>query len=243
MFRPPMVHKPENAPDFTSIDHWVFDLDNTLYPPSCDLFAQIDDRMRGFICERLGVTPDEAYRLQKEYYREHGTTLAGLMKRHDIEPMGFLDHVHDIDVSVIPPNPHLAAELERLPGKRYVFTNGTVAHAERVLRRIGIHGHVDDVFDIIHAEFLPKPHMSTFRKFIGKLAVAPERAAMFEDLDRNLEPAHALGMKTVLVRALDGHADPAVRGWGEPAPDAPHIHHRTDDLTKFLSQIKLRSAS
>ncbi len=229
-------------PDFTHIDAWVFDLDNTLYPPSCNLFEQIDVKMRAFITDLLQVDGDEAYRLQKQYYREHGTTLAGLMKLHAIKPEKFLSFVHDIDVSVIPANEALADALTHLPGRRLVFTNGTVAHAKRVLDRIGIHDHVEDIFDIVHADFIPKPRRETFTRFIDKHAVDPKRAAMFEDLDRNLAPAHELGMTTVLVRSDEGHADPAVRGWGEVPPDAKHVHFRTDDLAKFLTTIRLKDA-
>lgn len=228
------------SPDFTKIDVWVFDLDNTLYAPSCNLFAQIDVKMRAFIGELLGVDPDEAYRLQKQYYRDHGTTLSGLMTVHGVEPKRFLDFVHNIDVTVVPPNPALAAALERLPGRRLVFTNGTVAHATRVLNQIGIHDHVEDIFDIVHADFIPKPRRETFERFLGKHEIEPTRAAMFEDLDRNLAPAHALGMTTVLVRDANGHADPAVRSWGEEH-DAPHVHYRVEDLARFLSTIRLRS--
>lgn len=229
------------APDFTDIDVWVFDLDNTLYPPSCNLFAQIDVKMRAFIGALLDIDPDEAYRLQKQYYRDHGTTLAGLMKLHDVAPKDFLSFVHDIDVTVVPPNPQLAGALQRLPGRRLVFTNGTVAHASRVLNQIGITDHVEDIFDIVHAGFVPKPHVATFERFVRKHDIDPKHAAMFEDLDRNLAPAHELGMTTVLVRDAAGHADPAVRGWGEAAADAPHVHHRTDDLARFLDTIRLRS--
>ena len=230
-----------SAPDFTGIDSWVFDLDNTLYPPSCNLFEQIDVKMRAFISELLNVEGDEAYRLQKQYYRDHGTTLAGLMKIHGVKPEEFLKSVHDIDVSVVPQNEALARALQRLPGRRLVFTNGTVAHAKRVLDRIGIHDHVEDIFDIAHADFIPKPKMETFERFLAKHDVDPKRAAMFEDLDRNLAPAHELGMTTVLVRSTEGHADPAVRGWGEVPADAVHVHYRTEDLANFLNIIRLRS--
>jgi putative hydrolase of the HAD superfamily len=230
------------SPDFSAIDVWVFDLDNTLYPPSCNLFAQMDVKMRAFISELLNVDTDGAYRLQKEYYRDHGTTLSGLMQLHGVEPEKFLTFVHDIDVSVVPPNDALADALQRLPGRRLVFTNGTVAHAKRVLDRIGIHDHVEDIFDIVHADFIPKPKLETFERFVTKHKIDPKRAAMFEDLDRNLAPAHALGMTTVLVRSADGHADPAVRGWGDAPADAPHVHHRTDDLAKFLTTIRLKAA-
>lgn len=239
----PLPDRPDfsEIPDFTGIDVWVFDLDNTLYPPSCNLFAQMDVKMRAFISELLSVDTDEAYRLQKQYYRDHGTTLSGLMAIHGIEPKRFLDFVHNIDVTVVPPNPDLAAALERLPGRRLVFTNGTVAHATRVLNQIGIHDHVEDIFDIVHADFIPKPKRATFERFLRNHDVDAKRAAMFEDLDRNLAPAHELGMTTVLVRSSDGHADPAVRSWGDAAADAPHVHYRTDDLARFLSTIRLRS--
>ena len=236
-----MAHPAQTTPDFTAIDVWVFDLDNTLYSPSCNLFAQIDVKMSAFICDLLEVEPDEAHRLQKQYYRDHGTTLSGLMKLHGVAPKRFLDFVHDIDVSVVPPNLKLATALERLPGRRLVFTNGTVFHAARVLERIGIHDHVEQIFDIVHADYIPKPDVATFRKFVRTHDIEPTRAAMFEDLDRNLEPAHKLGMTTILVRDAEGHADPAVRSWGEAAADAPHVHHRTHDLAHFLSTIGLRS--
>ncbi|NOT40791.1 MAG: pyrimidine 5'-nucleotidase [Alphaproteobacteria bacterium] len=232
----------QTSPDFSAIDVWVFDLDNTLYPPSCNLFAQIDVKMRAFIGELLNVDGDEAYRLQKQYYRDHGTTLSGLMQVNGVKPEEFLNFVHDIDVSVLAPNEALADALQRLPGRRLVFTNGTVFHAKRVLDRIGIHDHVEDIFDIVHAGFIPKPKLETFERFVTKHKIDPKRAAMFEDLDRNLAPAHALGMTTVLVRSADGHADPAVRGWGDAPADAPHVHHRTEDLAKFLTTIRLKAA-
>lgn len=236
-----MKNTPENTPDFSHVEDWIFDLDNTLYSPSCRLFTQIDAKMRAFISELLNVGSEEAYVLQKQYFRDYGTTLSGLMKLHHIKPKKFLDYVHDLDVSVIPPNPALASALEKLPGRKIVFTNGTVSHAERVLARIGLRQHIDEIFDIVHANYVPKPNAQTFGRFVDRHAVTPAKAAMFEDLNRNLAPAHQMGMTTILVRAAEGHADPAVRGWGEPAPDAPYIHHQTEDLTRFLTTIRLRS--
>lgn len=237
-----MANTSTTVPDFSHVEDWIFDLDNTLYPPSCRLFAQIDVKMRSFISELLDVDSDEAYALQKQYFREHGTTLSGLMKVHNIQPEKFLEHVHDLDVSIIPANPELAKAMENLPGRKLIFTNGTVAHAERVLNRIGIHHLVDHIFDIVHADYFPKPKTESFSRFISKHAVTPARAAMFEDLDRNLAPAHELGMTTVLVRSPDGHADPAVRSWGEPSKDAPHVHYQTENLAAFLSSLRLRSS-
>ncbi len=234
---------PDERPDLEHVCEWVFDLDNTLYPPSCQLFTQMDARMNGFIRDLLGVDAAEAYRLQKHYFREHGTTLSGLMTLHNVPPKAFLDHVHDLDVTVIPEDPMLGAALARLPGRKLVFTNGTVAHAERVLTRLGIAQLFDEIFDIVHAEYHPKPSAASFSRFIERHGLDPGSAAMFEDLARNLAPAHALGMTTVLVRPRDGHADPAVRHWGEPGPDAEHIHYHTEDLAGFLSDIRIRSNS
>jgi putative hydrolase of the HAD superfamily len=221
---------------FDHVSSWVFDLDNTLYPSHCDLFAQIDQRMRAFISKFLDVTEDEAGRLQKTYYRDHGTTLSGMMTIHGMKPAAFLDFVHDIDLAPVRPDPELAQALEQLPGRVLVFTNGTVKHAERVMAQLGVRHTVEGVFDIVHADYVPKPHRATFERFCAQHSVDPTQAAMFEDLPRNLVAAHDLGMTTVLVEPKDGHADPAVRGWGD-ARDGAHIHHRTDDLAEFLKQL------
>ena len=236
-----MKNSPHTQPDFSHVSDWVFDLDNTLYPPSCALFTQIDARMRSFICELLGVDADEAYRLQKQYFREHGTTLSGLMKVHNISPHAFLDHVHDLDVSVIPENAALGQVNARLPGRKIVFTNGTVAHAERVLGRLGFAHVFDEIFDIVHADYHPKPRPESFSRFIARHGIRAREAVMFEDLARNLAPAHELGMTTVLVRSADGHGDPAVRSWGDPGHEAEHVHYHTEDLTDFLSNVRVRS--
>jgi putative hydrolase of the HAD superfamily len=229
------------ASGFAHVDAWVFDLDNTLYPSHCDLFAQIDVKMRAFISQYLDMSEDEAGRLQKQYYREHGTTLSGLMTVHGMEPKAFLDFVHDIDLAPVRPDPRLARAMERLPGRKLVFTNGTVHHAERVMAQLGVRNAVDGVFDIVHADYIPKPRMETFRRFCAAHSVAPGTAAMFEDLARNLAPAHALGMTTVLVEPPTGHADPTVRGWGD-ALDGAHIHYRTSDLGEFLDSILLETS-
>lgn len=227
---------PDIAAGFSHVDAWVFDLDNTLYPSHCDLFAQIDVRMRAFISQFLDMSEDEAGRLQKQYYRDHGTTLSGLMTVHGMAPKAFLDFVHDIDLAPVRPDPKLARAMERLPGRVLVFTNGTVHHAERVMAQLGVTHTVDGVFDIVHADYIPKPRLETFQRFCDVHSVAPRSAAMFEDLARNLAPAHALGMTTVLVEPQDGHADPTVRGWGDVREGA-HIHYRTADLAAFLDQL------
>lgn len=236
-----MTTPPSGQPDLAHVSDWVFDLDNTLYPSSCQLFTQMDARMRSFICSLLNVDADEAYRLQKLYFREHGTTLSGLMKLHNVAPADFLDHVHDLDVTVIPENPDLGVALERLPGRKLVFTNGTVAHAERVLNRLGFAHVFDDIFDIVHAAYHPKPRQESFSRFVSRHGINPAETVMFEDLARNLAPAHAMGMTTVLVRPKDGHGDPAVRHWAEPGAEADHIHYQTEDLAGFLANVRIRS--
>jgi len=226
--------------DFSHIDAWVFDLDNTLYPAECNLFRQIDARMCEFIEMRLRVDAQRARRLQKGFYVAYGTTLAGLMREHDVPPKEFLDYVHDIDLSIVPENKALAALLTALPGRKLIYTNGSVAHAERVIGKLGIGDAFDAIFDIHAADYLPKPHRDAYEKFIGHCAVSPKAAAMFEDIAHNLEAPHALGMTTVLVAsAADWVADePANKRPALPGDRHPHVHHVTDDLTQFLGSIR-----
>ena len=221
---------------FDHVETWVFDLDNTLYPASCRLFDQIDARMGGYISQLLNVDLDEAKRIQKGFFREHGTTLKGLMDEHAVDPGHFLSYVHDIDHSAVPESPLLAAALNELPGRKYVFTNGTVAHAERVLARLGIRAHIADVVDIVHSEYVPKPQREPYLKLVRRTGIAPERSAMFEDIARNLEAPHALGMTTVLVESPDNDdANIINAGLGDAA--LPYVDHRTTDLTGFLAAV------
>jgi putative hydrolase of the HAD superfamily len=208
---------------------WIFDLDNTLYPASCNLFDQVDRRIGEFIARLLDLGPEEARLLQKAYFREHGTTLRGLMTVHGIEPAAFLDYVHDIDVGPVPPNPRLAAALRALDGRKVVFTNGSTAHAARILERLGIQGAFADIVDIVACDYLPKPDPAPYARLVGRLGLDPRAAAMVEDIPRNLAPAHALGMTTVLVHT----GTP----WSLAADDLPFVDHRTDDLTAWLEAV------
>jgi putative hydrolase of the HAD superfamily len=218
---------------FGHIDTWVFDLDNTLYPASCDLFAQVDQRMSAFIAKTLGVPREHARHLQKAYYRQFGTTLAGLMKVHKLPPGPFLEYVHDIDLSVVPELPELAAAIKALPGRRLIFTNGSRRHAENVARKLGVLDLFEDICDIAALDYVPKPERDAFDRLLKLHAVAAPQAAMFEDMPHNLEPASSLGMTTVLVHSdyIDHPAQLKVREWRE-LPD--HIHYLTRDLTGFL---------
>lgn len=219
-------------PALRHVDSWIFDLDNTLYPASSNLFAQIDVKMRQFIAEALGLNLDDAYALQKRYYREYGTTLRGLMLAHGIEPDIFLAYVHDIDCSVLPLAPDLDAALGRLPGRKIVFTNGSQRHAENVLARLNLTRHFDAIFDIRAAGYIPKPKAETYNRMADFCGIDARRSAMFEDIARNLAPAAAAGMTTVWVRE-DGHA-----GWGSGVDsDVSRVDHVTNDLAGWLTGV------
>ena len=215
---------------------WIFDLDNTLYPAECNLFAQVDQRMGDFISKYLEISFASARQIQKDYYQIYGTTLAGLMVRHGLEPKEFLDYVHDIDFSVLPQAPDLGAALDKLPGRKFIFTNGSKEYAEKVAAELGVLSHFDDVFDIAATGYVPKPDIAAYRRFLEAFGVAPAGAAMFEDLPQNLEAPHALGMATVLVNTRY-HNHPAyqvIDTW-DASPD--HVHHLTEDLAGFLRQV------
>jgi len=221
---------------FSETRAWIFDLDNTLYPAECNLFAQIDQRMGEFISELLDLPFDEARRLQKDYYRKFGTTLAGLMAVHGLKPESFLDYVHDIDVSVVPPSPELGRALDALPGRKFIFTNGSQTHAENVADRLGVLDRFDEVFDIGAAGYVPKPDPKAYALFLEAHRVDARSAAMFEDMPHNLEAPHALGMVTVLVHSeyYDHPIQHQIKEWEVP-PD--HVHHLTEDLREFLTRI------
>ena len=216
-----------------TVEDWIFDLDNTLYPASCSLFPQIDQRMRHFVANYLDLSLDEAHRVQKSYYRDHGTTLNGLMTLHGMEPDAFLDFVHDIDHGVLSPEPRLDEALSLLPGRKFIFTNGTERHAEKVLAALGLEQHFQGIFDIRAASFRPKPDHAPYETLVRRFGLRAERCAMVEDLQRNLLPAHLLGMTTLWVRQ-DDHPDQA-HFPTDAASVEPHVDHMTDDLADWLA--------
>lgn len=226
--------------DFRHVENWVFDLDNTLYPADCNLFRQIDYRMATFIRRLLGLPMKEARRLQKDYYARYGTTMYGLMREHGVAADDFLAFVHDIDLSPVEQNDALAARLKSLPGRRYVFTNGSAAHAEKVMGRLGIADAFDEIFDIRSADYVPKPHRKTYERFLAAHKVAPNSAAMFEDIAGNLKAASELGMTTVLVSSCaDWISDePSHKRPARPGERHAHVDHVTDDLAGFLGAIQ-----
>jgi putative hydrolase of the HAD superfamily len=236
----PASSKPRSTPRaFAHVETWVFDLDNTLYPRHLNLWQQVDERIRAYIAAFLKVGTEEAFRLQKDYYKRYGTSMRGLMTEHGMNPDDYLAYVHAIDHSPLEPNPALGAAIEKLPGRKLILTNGTRAHADAVTRRLDIHMHFDDVFGINEADLMPKPLPQTYDKFLKLHDVDPTRAAMFEDLARNLTVPHALGMTTVLV-VPEGSREVFREAWEMEGRDADHVDHVTDDLTGFLARITTR---
>lgn len=221
---------------FGHVETWVFDLDNTLYPHHLNLWQQVDVRIRDFIAGFLKITHEEAFTLQKDYYQRYGTSMRGLMTEHGMNPDDFLDFVHQIDHSPLEPNAVLGAAIERLPGRKLILTNGTRRHADAVLARLELDAHFEDVFDIIAAELEPKPSPGTYDRFLKAHDVDARKAAMFEDLARNLAVPHALGMTTVLV-VPERTREVFREGWELEGRDAPHVDHVTDDLAGFLQTI------
>lgn len=209
--------------NFHHVTTWVFDLDNTLYPPSARLFDQIEVRMTDWVMEALRVDRPEADRLRRHYWMTYGTTLAGLMAEHGVDPAPYLTHVHDISFESLVADAVLARRIAALPGRRIVYTNGCAPYAERVIAARGLSGLFDAVYGVEHAGFRPKPERQAFETVFAADGLDPARAAMFEDDARNLAAPHEMGMRTV-------HIAP------EPEP-AYHIHHHAEDLSEFLGRL------
>jgi putative hydrolase of the HAD superfamily len=209
---------------FTDVHTWVFDLDNTLYPPETRLFDQIELRMVNYVMDTLGVTQPEANQLRRKYWMQYGTTLAGLMQDHGIDPVPYMQHVHDIDFTVLRPDAHLRDQIAALPGRRIIYTNGSADYAQRVTEARGLNGLFDAIYGVEHAGYRPKPEQSAFEQVFALDGLDTARAAMFEDDPRNLAAPFDMGMRTVHVA---------------PHPyAAPHIQHHTNDLATFLSHLR-----
>ncbi|MEO0771737.1 MAG: pyrimidine 5'-nucleotidase [Pseudomonadota bacterium] len=208
---------------FSHVDAWVFDLDNTLYPARVRLFDQIDVKITRYVMDALGLDEAEADHLRQHYWQAHGTTLAGLMAEHGLDPDPYLVAVHDIDFSVLPPDADLAARIKALPGRRVVYTNGSAPYARQVIKARGLSGLFDAVYGVEHAGYRPKPERAAFEAVFAQDGIDPTRAAMFEDEPRNLAVPHAMGMRTVLIAPHRAPGD--------------HIQFHSQDLGAFLSQL------
>jgi putative hydrolase of the HAD superfamily len=229
------AESPDSRPDFRHVRDWIFDLDNTLYRADNGIFAQIESRMTDYVEKLLGLPRDAARAVQKDLYRQYGTTLNGLMREHGCEPEGYLAYVHDIDLGELMPDPGLKAALDRLPGRRFIFTNGCADHAARILDRIGLSGGFDAIWDIRTIAFAPKPMESAYAAVMAAGGVEGPRAAMFDDLARNLVPARKAGMTTVWLKTD--------APWGKHGPlmdvTPDDIDHQTEDLPAFLHSIRI----
>lgn len=226
---------PKNRP-MQAIQNWIFDLDDTLYPREKGLMQQIDKRMTEYVAEHLNMDPIAARKLQKDFYHQHGTTLRGLMIEYKIDPQHFLDYVHDIDYSAIGPHPELKSALQRLPGRKFVYTNGSVRHGQKVAIAMGIADSFEGFFDIAAGGYIPKPQTDSYQAFLKKHAVDPQTGLILDDLVRNLIPAAKMGLTTVLVS--HDHSIPA----GDPHVGDDYrdfIHHQTDDMLAFLQNAVL----
>jgi putative hydrolase of the HAD superfamily len=215
-------------PDLTHIDTWLFDLDNTLYPPEAEFMSLIEARMTEFVARLTGLPWDEAYALQKRYLQEHGTTLAGMIANHGVDPDSFMDEVHDVSMAGLIPDPDLRAAMAALPGRRLVFTNADLKHAQRVMAKLELDDLFEATFHIAMADYIPKPNPQTFVRMIAAHEVDPARTAFFEDSERNLAPAFDLGMTTILV------------GPRAEASSAPFVHYRTTNLAAFLKAAQIK---
>ena len=215
--------------ELTKIKYWLFDLDNTLYSGDTKVFDQVDKKMSKFISEKLKVSIEEAKKIQKNYFHEYNTTLNGMVKNHEIDADEFLDFVHDVDLDFLKADKPLEQEISNLVGKKFIFTNGSKAHASNVTKRIGIEKLFDGVFDIVESDFIPKPSIEPYKKIIEKYKIEPQYCIFIEDIARNLKPAHELGMKTVWII----NNEP----WAAEYSDSDFINYKTDNLAKFLKEI------
>ena len=208
---------------FCHVTQWVFDLYNTLYPPEARLFDQIEVKMSAYVMASLGVDQTTAEQLRRDYWRDYGTTLAGLMREHNVDPGPYLFDVHDIDLSHLNKDPALASAIDTLPGRKIVYTNGTAPYARQVLAARGLDQVFEAVYGVEEANFLPKPELEAFETIFALDGIQPRQAAMFEDEARNLQVPHSLGMQTIHVA---------------PAPvTAPYLQHHTNNLRQFLELL------
>lgn len=214
--------------DLSHVDTWLFDLDHTLYPPECELMGLVDERMNAYIRRLTGLDEAASRELRRRYFLDHGTTLAGLMHHHGVDPAAYVAEVQDVSMDCLSPDPELRAALLRLPGRRLVFTNAGGDYAEKALVRLQIADLFEDVFHLEAAEYIPKPNRATFEKMTARHGVDPRGACFFEDTERNLAPAAELGMTTVLVgpNALES--------------TAAFVHHRTATLPPFLTGARVK---
>ena len=220
---------------FLSVKYWIFDLDNTLYSGETRVFEQVSKRMTKYLCQKLKVNEAKAKKIQKNYFHKYNTTLNGMIKNHNIDANEFLDFVHDINIDFLKKDTNLCKELEKLKGKKFIFTNGSRNHALNVTKRLGVDKLFDDMFDIVDCDFIPKPSIKPYKKLVEKHKIDPKLCVFVEDIARNLKPAYEMGMKTVWIE----NDEP----WASKFSDSEFVNYRTDNLSKFLKKINLAKAA
>ena len=220
--------------DLRQIKFWLFDLDNTLYSGKTKVFEQIDKKMSKYISEKLNVDINQARKIQKNYFYQYDTTLRGLVKNHKIDAEEFLDFVHDIDIDFLKKDIDLANELEKIDGKKIIFTNGSKKHAINITRKLGVDQYFDDIFDIVESDFIPKPSVKPYKKLVKKHKIDPKLCVFVEDIARNLKPAYEMGMKTVWIE----NEEP----WAKKFSDSEFVNYKTNNLSEFLKKINLDRA-
>jgi putative hydrolase of the HAD superfamily len=220
---------------FNSINCWIFDLDNTLYSGQTKVFAQVDKKMSKYISNKLNIDLIKAKEIQKNYFYQYNTTLNGMIKNHKIDPEEFLEFVHDVDISFLQKDDKLATEIKKLNGKKIIFTNGSRKHALNVTKKIGIDNLFDGIFDIVNANYVPKPSIEPYKKLVEKHKIDPKLSVFVEDIARNLKPAYEMGMKTVWIE----NEEP----WAKEFSDGKFINYKTNNLSEFLKKINLAKAA
>ena len=216
---------------FQSIKYWIFDLDNTLYSEKTKVFEQVEKKMSKYVSDKLNVSIDEDKKIQINYFHKYNTTLNGMIKNHKINPEEFLESVHDINIDFLQKDLELAKEMEKLEGKKIIFTNGSKKHAINVTKRIGINQYFDDIFDIVDSDFIPKPAIEPYKKLVEKHKIDPKLCALVEDIARNLKPAYEMGMKTIWIE----NDEP----WAKEFSDSNFINYKTNNLSGFIKKINL----
>ena len=214
-----------------NVDTWVFDLDNTLYSADSGIFQQVSELMGKFVSKHLNIDIKEAKKIQLKYYKKHGTTLRGLMDNHGVDPETFLNEVHQLDYSIVEPNQKLNEELDKLRGKKIIYTNANLPHVNQVLSRLELTNMFDDIFDIKMADYIPKPELNPYKQFIDKFNINTSSAIMFDDIAKNLVPAKDLGFTSVWINAgYENFSDDIASSRGS-------LDYETKDLSSFLNGI------
>jgi len=232
----PLPTENSMSPDISNIESWIFDLDNTLYPADVEFFNQIVVKMKHYVANFLSIDPEAALALQKNYLAKYGTTLSGMMAVHDMDPAPFLKYVHDVDLKYLDPNPTLRENIAALPGKKFIFTNGSKAHAENVASYLKLFDLFDGHFGVEDTGYIPKPNAHAYEVFLGRFDIDPTKAIFFEDNLRNLEVPKQLGMRTVLVVSNeDWSHEPEAARPASGAGEADFVDHVTHDLAGWLA--------